>query len=641
MKPDVVAGHSIGELAAAHVAGVLSLADAAELVVARGRLMQALPAGGAMLAVQATEEEVLPLLSEGVGIAAVNGPQSVVVSGVEAGVLAVGEHFTVAGRKTSRLAVSHAFHSALMDPMLDEFRTVASRLTFSAPRIPVVSTVTGELSEDWQSAEYWVGQVREAVRFADAVRTLEAQGVTRFLEIGPDGILTGLAQQGVDSEQAVLVPALRKNRPEPEALVAALGQLHATGVPVDWQAFYAGTGARRVELPTYAFQRTRYWMTAPSATGGSADTGQVALDHPVLRSVVELPNEGGAVLTGRLSAGTHNWITDHDVLGSVLLPGTGFVELAIRAGDRLGCGLLEELTLQAPLVLPARGGVAVQVAVGPADESGRRTVAIHSRPDDQPDLPWTRHAEGALAPPAPLAVAEALTDWPPAAAEAISVADAYPDLAAAGYHYGPVFQGLTAAWRLGDALFAEVALPEQAHADASRFGLHPALLDAAMHVGLLAVPGREGDGRTLLPFAWNGVTLHASGAKALRVRVTPVAQQDGLSLTVADEQGRPVLSVESLLSRPVSAEQLGSGIGDSLLHIRWQPASQDPVPTPEWLTWEQVADAAEVPATVVLDCASPRTDDVLADVRTTAQRVLGVVQEWLVGERFEGASLVV
>ncbi|WP_330261491.1 type I polyketide synthase [Streptomyces sp. NBC_00539] len=277
VKPDVVAGHSIGELAAAHVAGVLSLPDAAELVVTRGRLMQALPAGGAMLAVQATEEEVLPLLAEGVGIAAVNGPDSVVVSGVEAAVLALGEYFTAEGRKTSRLQVSHAFHSALMDPMLDEFRAVASRLTFSTPRVPVVSTVSGEPSLDWQSPEYWVGQVREAVRFADAVRTLEQQGVTRFLEIGPDGILTGLAQQSAESAEAVLVATLRRNRPEPEALTAALAQLHVDGVRVDWQAFYAGTGARRVDLPTYPFQRSRYWVDAAHSTGGGA---HVAHDVP-------------------------------------------------------------------------------------------------------------------------------------------------------------------------------------------------------------------------------------------------------------------------------------------------------------------------------------------------------------------------
>ncbi|MCX5010952.1 SDR family NAD(P)-dependent oxidoreductase [Streptomyces sp. NBC_00555] len=624
VRPDVVAGHSIGELAAAHAVGVLSLADAARLVVARGRLMQALPAGGAMLAVQATEEEVLPLLTDGVGLAAVNGPESVVISGVEAAVLAVGEHFAAAGRKTSRLVVSHAFHSSLMDPMLDEFRAVAEELSFTAPRIPVVSTVTGELSDAWQSPDYWVGQVRESVRFADAVVALEQQGVTRLLEIGPDGILTGLAAQSVDG---MAVAGLRKNRPEAETLVTALAQLHVDGVHVDWQAFYAGTGARRVDLPTYAFQRTRYWMTAPAAGGGTAETGQVGIDHPVLRAAVELPDDGGTVLTGRLSASTHAWITDHEVLGSVLLPGTGFVELAVRAGTHVGCGLLEELTLQAPLILPERGGIAVQVVVGPADESGRRTVAVHSRADDAPDLPWTRHAEGVLA-PASVDPAETLTSWPPAGAEAIPVSDAYPDLAAAGYHYGPVFQGLAAAWRLGDALYAEVSLPEQASEDATRFGLHPALLDAAMHVGLLGIPGREGGGQTLLPFAWNGVALHSAGAKALRVRITPVAQQDGLSLTVADEHGHPVLSVESLLSRPVSAEQLGAGTGNALLHVEWQPA-----PKP---------DTAEVSDAVVFDCGEvPQTADVLADVRTYAQQVLEAVQRWLADDLSDGRVLAV
>ncbi|MEU1436866.1 SDR family NAD(P)-dependent oxidoreductase, partial [Streptomyces sp. NPDC005786] len=607
-----------------HVTGVLSLADAARLVVARGRLMQALPAGGAMIAVQATEDEVLPLLTDGVGIAAVNGPQSVVVSGTEAAALAVGEHFAAAGRKTSRLAVSHAFHSALMEPMLEEFRGVAAGLSFAEPRIPVVSTVTGEPSEAWQSAEYWVDQVRKPVRFADALLSAEALGVRTFVEVGPDAVLSALG-----SDSASFVPLLRRNRPESEALVAALSRLYVEGVRVDWEAFYAGTGARRVELPTYAFQRTRYWLDAPVAGADAAASGQIALDHPVLRAAVVLPDDSGIVLTGRLSAGTHGWIVDHEVLGSVLLPGTGFVELAVRAGEQLGCGLLEELTLQAPLVLQPLGGIAVQVVVGEADDTGRRSVTIHSRADDHPDLPWTRHADGVLAPPVEADRTGGLTDWPPTGAEELAVTGAYADLAAVGYHYGPVFQGLTAAWRRGDELYAEVSLPEAAHQDAARFGLHPALLDAAMHVGLLDIPGREDGGQTLLPFAWNGVALHAAGATSLRVRITPVAQQDGLSLTVADEHGNPVLSVDSLLSRPVWAEGLGAGVGDALFRVDWQPAPLG----------EQ---AAEGPAPVVFACGAEGLDeDVPGAVHSLVGRVLGAVQEWLSVDRPEGAVLAV
>ncbi|MEV5655546.1 SDR family NAD(P)-dependent oxidoreductase [Streptomyces sp. NPDC052291] len=630
VKPDVVVGHSIGELAAAHVAGVLSVADAARLVVARGRLMQALPVGGAMVAVQATEEEVLPLLTDGVSVAAVNGPRSVVVSGLADEAVGIGEHFAALGRKTSRLPVSHAFHSSLMEPMLGEFRSLAHGLTFSEPRVPVVSTVTGLVSSDWQSPEYWVDQVRLPVRFADAVNAAEACGARTFVEIGPDAVLTALGAASATEDTSAFVALVRRNRPEPESLAGGLARVFVDGGEVDWRAFYAGAGARTVELPTYAFQRSRYWLEAPASQGGGvAASGQLALDHPVLRAAVVLPDDGGAVLTGRLSAGTHGWIVDHNVLGSVLLPGTGFVELAARAGELLDCGLLEELTLQAPLVLQPLGGLAVQVAVGAADETGRRTVAVHSRAEDQPDLPWTRHAEGVLAPAADEAGPDGLMEWPPAGADELAVDSAYQDLAEAGYHYGPVFRGLTAAWSLGEELYAEVRLPESAHEDAARFGLHPALLDAAMHVGLLAIPGREDGGQTLLPFAWNGVALHAAGAKALRVRVRPVAQQDGLSLTVADEHGNPVLSVESLLSRPVWDQQSTSGTADSLLRVDWQP-----VPLGD--------EVSEAPTPAVYECVVEEKDaDVPDAVRTVVSRALDAVQDWLSEEREESAALAV
>ncbi|MGW7104464.1 SDR family NAD(P)-dependent oxidoreductase, partial [Streptomyces sp. NPDC054883] len=663
VTPDLIAGHSIGELAAAHVAGVLSLADAAELVVARGRLMQALPAGGAMLAVQATEEEVLAHLTDGVSVAAVNGPDSVVVSGVEAAVLAVGEHFAAAGRKTSRLAVSHAFHSALMDPMLDEFGAVAARLTYSAPRIPVVSTVTGDLSEAWQSPEYWAGQVREAVRFTDAVAALRELGATRFLEIGPDGILTGLAQQTVDSERAVLVPALRRNRPEPEALTAALGQLHATGVPVDWQAYFARTGGRRVDLPTYPFLRTRYWLDAPAAVGDAAGMGQAAAGHPLLSAVLVSPETGAPVLTGRISTATHPWLADHAVHGSVLLPGTAYVELALRAGQEVGCARLEELTQETPLLLPGKTGVAVQVVVGEADPSGRRDVALYSRAEDlAADAPWTRNARGVLA-PEPAAAVPDLEAWPPAGARPVDVSGMYEDLAGLGYGYGPLFQGLRAAWRRGDELYAEIALPAHARTDAAPFALHPALLDAALHAERIFDADTDGPVRAALPFVWNGVTVHATGAAALRVRLTKPGP-DAVALRITAPTGEPIATVESLVVREVSAEQLSGDAaagGGTLFRVDWQtyqPSAEPVAGTDDWVvvgaglpglrpvaSLTDLASEQRVPGVVVL--TAPDVSDVFGtnagipeQVRTSVGRLLDALAQWLADPRFAGSRLV-
>ncbi|MFE4290525.1 type I polyketide synthase [Streptomyces sp. NPDC056647] len=560
VRPAVVGGHSIGEITAAHVAGVFSLADACRLVAARAALMQALPTGGAMIAVQAAEDEILPLLAgraDRVSIAAVNGPESVVVAGEESAVLEIAAHVTGLGRKTNRLPVSHAFHSPLMDPMLADFRRVVETLTFHEPAVPVVSNLTGEpAGARLRTPDYWVRHVRRPVRFADGVRALGEENVDVLLELGPGSVLSAMAKDslGEAARRMTVVPALRKDRTEEAALVATLGRLHTAGVPVDWRAFFADTPARRVDLPTYAFQRERFWPAPPPAGAGNQGAG--ATGHPLLGVTLELAGGEGLVFTGRLSTRTHPWLAQHAIAGRITLPGTALLELAIRAGDEVGCDRIEELTLTEPLVLPEHGSVRVQVRLSTADGIGWRTVTVHSRPEGAVHAPWTRHATGVLTPvPGEPRTAADLGfgtgAWPPAGAEPVDLEDHYEHLADRGFDYGPVFRGLRALWRRGAETFAEVALPAEV-ADAEAYGLHPALLDAARHAAMTAEGG--------LPDRWRGVSLHAFGASALRVRLTPrddggVGDGSVLELMAADFSGTPVLTVETLRVRPLTAEE--------------------------------------------------------------------------------------
>ncbi|MEV6172001.1 type I polyketide synthase [Streptomyces sp. NPDC051954] len=645
VRPDAVVGHSIGEIAAAHAAGVLSLRDAARLVAARGRLMQALPQGGAMVAVAAGESEVADLLGEGVEVAAVNGPSSVVLSGDEDAVLAAADQMRERGHKTKRLVVSHAFHSLRMEPMLTDFAAELTEVEWQSPAIPVISNVTGRLAgpDELTDPEYWAGHVRRPVRFADGIAAAVEYGATLFVELGPGAALTGLVEETATAAGAEVtcVAALRDGRPEERTLMASMAELFVRGVPVDWTGVLpsAGTG---VDLPTYAFDHQQYWLRTAQAVTDATSLGQVAADHPLLGAVVQLPHSDGLLFTSRLSLKSHPWLADHAVGGVVLVPGTGLVELAVRAGDEAGCGVLEELVIEAPLVVPEQGGVRLQVAVSAPGENGSRTVEIYSQREDEA---WMRHATGLLsASPAARAGEFDFAAWPPPGAQQIEVGDFYGDLVERGYGYGPAFQGLRAVWRRGEEVFAEVALPEEQRESADSFGIHPALLDAALHAGMFgaeADTAGEDPGQPVLPFAWNGLVLHAAGASALRIRLTP-GGPGAVSLEAADATGGLVVTLDSLVSRPVSAEQLRTSADtaavDSLFQVDWIGLPPVLGVEPSWVpvaTADEVA-ALDAPAVGVLEAVGGE-DTVLA----LTSRVLGVVQAWLAADGLEESRLVV
>jgi pimaricinolide synthase PimS1 len=635
-QPDFLLGHSIGELTAAHLAGVFDLSDAAKLICARGALMGALPEGGAMAAIEATEEEIeAGGLPGGVSLAGVNGPMSLVLSGPEQEVMELAEQWKGKGRRTARLKVSHAFHSFLMDPMLAELEQVASGIALSPPKLTVLSNLTGQPLTPEQATDpaYWAAQVRSTVRFADGVAHLAEQGVGVCLELGPGANLCAAAGSTfahADSE-AVAIPTLGKDAEEPRSLLTAIASAHARGASPDWATLFPN--ARRVPLPTYAFQRERYWLEPVDLTGDASAIGQGASEHPLLGAVISLPGDAGWLLTGRLSLRTHAWLGDHRIHGAALLPGTAFVEMALEGARLAGASQIAELTIEAPLILPDEGAMQVQLSVGAVDEEGRRPISIHSRPErEDEEGEWTANAAGLLDGAAP-AAAEPLAEWPPVGAEPMAVFP-YELGSDFGAEYGPAFQGVRQAWRRGSALFAEVELSEGQRPEADLYRVHPALLDAALHPALVAAGETEGADGPSVPFAWRGVSLRRPGATELRVAIWP-SGEDVVALQIADAEGEPLIAVEALVSRPIpsglAADVARDAHRNSLFELEWV----EPAPA----SFEQLVEteaAAELPGDPFEPLAlapDPALDPASAAAALAAEALRAVQETLAAGEQ--------
>ncbi|MER0242749.1 type I polyketide synthase, partial [Streptomyces sp. HSW2009] len=606
VTPSAVVGHSQGEIAAAVVAGALTIEDGAKVVALRSKALRKLAGGGAMASLGMSQQEAEPWLAElgqqapAVVVAAVNGPGSVVVSGPPEQVRHAVSRFQETGGRARLIDVDYASHSPQVDVITEELTEILAGITPVRAETAFYSTVTADRIDTSElTTGYWVTNLRERVRFADAVQRLLDAGHRVFIEASTHPVLTVGLQESFDEAgvqaTAVTVPTLRREQGGPAQLAQSVAQAFTAGATVDWTRWFdADRAPYGVELPTYAFQRERYWLTGGSAGAGSlGELGLTSSGHPLLGAAVELADGTAHVLSGRLSAQTHTWLGEHEMGGATLVPGTALVEWALRAADEVGCGGVDELALQVPLVLPPTGSLRVQVVVAAATPDGRRDLRIYSRPDDElaADAGWLCHAEGVLGLPAAEAdePGTAAGAWPPAGAEAVDVAEFYARITADGYGYGPALRGLRALWRHGDEVLAEVTLPKSA-GDREGYGIHPALLDAALHPALL-VPGpadapADAAGRVWMPFSWSGVTLWAGDAHTVRVRLRPSRDaaegERALTVTLTDGAGAPVLTVAALVSRPADAAHLRAAGGRAvagLFTLEWTPLAADPAAT--------------------------------------------------------------
>ncbi|WP_232247424.1 type I polyketide synthase [Kitasatospora azatica] len=656
--PDAVVGHSQGEIAAAVVAGALSLEDGARAIALRSSVAIDLMGKGAMAVIPLPAERVRERLGT-LSIAAINGPTTTAVAGAPDAIAELVDRFRAEGVNARVIPAAFASHSAAVEPIRERILAELAPLAPRTGEIALMSSVTADWQEGGElDASYWYRNLRHTVRFQEAVEALIASGHTTFVEVGPHPVLVGsigeiLEQAGADG---IVTGSLRREDGGLRRFLSSAAEAYVQGLPVAWERL-TGTAAGPVELPTYPFQGRRYWLTGTTGPAGTADLGQAPADHPLLGAAVEL-GDGETVFTGRLSTGAHPWLADHALSGTIVLPATAFLEMALHAGAKAGTtgalpaerwARIEELTISTPMELPKDGAVDLRVRVGAADGNGLRTCRISGRASGGE---WIEHATGTLGPdraPAPASVA-ATTAWPPADATPVPLARMGEDLGLQGYEYGPVFDGLRAAWRRAGEQFSEAVLPEPEAANAEAYHLHPALLDAALH-GMIA-DARGGEGQRMQPLRWRGVSLFGAGGRAfLRVHAG-AAVDGGLPLTLFDASGEPAGLVESVELCPVAAGRPADPAvvaRDSLFALGWEPLPEPTAGSPTGqppVRWDgrdlaALLASAEPPGHAVVLCpaADDGTDPATA-ARQAVQRTRELLGRWLAEDRLAGSRLV-
>ncbi|MFE1252166.1 KR domain-containing protein, partial [Streptomyces sp. NPDC058766] len=545
--------------------------------------------------------------------------------------------------------MDYASHNAQMDPLLPGLAARFQNLVPRAAEIAFYSTVTGAAATGTElDGTYWCRNLREPVRFDRALTRLLDDGHTVFVEISAHPVLSMPLTDGSAERGGIVVGSLAREQGGSAQLLRNLGLLHVQGHPLDWDRVL-GTGTV-VQLPTYAFQRQRYWYESQETTGDARSLGLRPAEHPWLGALTATADDDGYLFTGRVSLPEHPWLAEHSAFGTTLVPGTGLLELALVTADHVGAQAVEELTLLEPLVLTDESALGLQVVVGGPSSDGRRSIAVYSRPDSaDEDVPWRQHAAGALSYDATGDTDEATgpTQWPVPGAERIPLDGFYEAFAARGLGYGPAFQGLTELWRSGNTAYGLVRLPEALEADA--FGIHPALLDAALHA-LVTLHGETGpQDHVLLPFVWSAARLHAVGSTELRVRIDLDTAADTLRVRATDRSGRLVVEADLRL-REATAEQVrASRPGTAHLHrveFRRLPA---PPAAPEGVAWvTELADPAaldaltgrldageDAPERVVIDATAPA-----ATPLETTSLALGLLQGLLAEPRLDGVPLL-